>query len=35
MWAETKYIKSPLQEFTDFLAKPFVAEPKMIDQGAY
>ena len=32
LWAETKYIKSPLQEFTDFLAKPYVgAAPKVTD----
>jgi small subunit ribosomal protein S2e len=34
LWAETKYIKSPLQEFTDFLAKPYVGEaPKAYDTG--
>jgi small subunit ribosomal protein S2e len=38
LWAETKYIKSPLQEFTDFLAKPYVgAAPKVAydDAPAY
>jgi small subunit ribosomal protein S2e len=35
LWAETKYTKSPLQEFTDFLAKPFVgAAPKVADYEA-
>jgi len=34
LWAETKYIKSPLQEFTDFLAKPYVGDaPKALDTG--
>lgn len=28
LWAETKYTKAPLQEFTDFLARPYVGEPK-------
>lgn len=37
LWAETKYTKSPLQEFTDFLAKPFVgAAPKAAyDEATY
>jgi small subunit ribosomal protein S2e len=35
LWAETKYTKSPLQEFTDFLAKPFMgAAPKVADYEA-
>ncbi len=29
LWAETKYTKAPLQEFTDFLARPYVGEPKV------
>mmetsp|Transcript_15821 Transcript_15821/g.13835 ORF Transcript_15821/g.13835 Transcript_15821/m.13835 type:complete len:281 (-) Transcript_15821:272-1114(-) len=28
LWRETKYTKSPLQEFTDFLAKPVYGEAK-------
>jgi small subunit ribosomal protein S2e len=36
LWAETKYTKSPLQEFTDFLAKPAVAAaPKVDYEAAY
>jgi len=31
LWAETKYTKSPLQEFTDFLAKPAVAAAPKVD----
>lgn len=26
LWRESKYSKAPFQEFTDFLAKPFVSE---------
>ena len=29
MWRETRYAMGPYQEYTDFLAKPMVAEPKM------
>ena len=32
LWRETKYIKSPIQEFTDLLAKPFVGDaPKAVE----
>lgn len=34
LWAETKYTKSPLQEFTDFLAKPAVAAAPKVDYDA-
>jgi len=34
LWAETKYTKSPLQEFTDFLAKPAVAAAPKVDYEA-
>lgn len=26
LWRETKFVKSPMQEFTDFLAKPVIAD---------
>ena len=26
LWRETKFQKSPMQEFTDFLAKPVIAD---------
>jgi small subunit ribosomal protein S2e len=36
LWAETKYTKAPLQEFTDFLAKPTLGDaPKAADYAAY
>ncbi|GBF93682.1 40S ribosomal protein S2 [Raphidocelis subcapitata] len=36
LWQETKYTKAPLQEFTDFLAKPYVGDaPKAADYAAY
>jgi small subunit ribosomal protein S2e len=28
LWKETKFKKSPLQEYTDLLAKPYVAEKR-------
>jgi len=32
LWRETKYIKSPIQEFTDLLAKPYVSDaPKAVE----
>jgi small subunit ribosomal protein S2e len=30
LWAKTRFSKSPLQEFTDFLAKPILGETKAI-----
>uniref|UniRef100_A0A061RGC7 Small ribosomal subunit protein uS5 n=1 Tax=Tetraselmis sp. GSL018 TaxID=582737 RepID=A0A061RGC7_9CHLO len=29
MWRETRFVSTPYQEFTDFLAKPLVSEPKL------
>ena len=26
LWRETKFQKSPMQEFTDFLARPIIAD---------
>lgn len=31
LWKGTTYTKAPLQEFTDFLAKPTIEAPKQID----
>lgn len=28
LWTATRYQKSPLQEFTDFLAKPMIGDSK-------
>ena len=28
LWTATRYTKSPMQEFTDFLAKPIIGEAK-------
>ena len=28
LWKETRYTKSPMQEFTDFLAKPTIGDFK-------
>ena len=30
LWRETRFQKSPLQEFTDFLAKPIVGDFKAV-----
>lgn len=30
LWPRTRFAKSPLQEFTDFLAKPLLGEAKAI-----
>ena len=39
LWRETKFQKSPMQEFTDFLAKPVIADvgakPGILDCNAY
>jgi len=35
LWIETKYTKSPLQEFTDFLAKPTYGAAKAYAEEAY
>ena len=31
LWKSTQYTKAPLQEFTDFLAKPTIDAPKPVD----
>lgn len=31
LWKSTQYSKAPLQEFTDFLAKPTIDAPKPVD----
>ena len=31
LWRETRFQKSPLQEFTDFLAKPIVGDFKAVN----
>ena len=33
LWKSTQYTKAPLQEFTDFLAKPTIDAPKAIDSA--
>jgi small subunit ribosomal protein S2e len=35
LWTATRYTKSPMQEFTDFLAKPMVGEAKPAPEFAY
>jgi small subunit ribosomal protein S2e len=35
LWKEDKFKKSPLQEYTDLLAKPYVAEKKPAAAPAY
>jgi small subunit ribosomal protein S2e len=35
LWRETKYTKPPVQEFTDFLAKPIIGEAKPAAELAY
>ena len=31
LWRDQPYTKAPLQEFTDFLAKPTIEAPKPVD----
>lgn len=31
LWRASQYTKAPLQEFTDFLAKPTIDAPKPVD----
>lgn len=31
LWKASQYTKAPLQEFTDFLAKPTIDAPKPVD----
>lgn len=33
LWKDTKFKKSPLQEYTDLLAKPYVAEKRQVEQN--
>ncbi len=35
LWRESKYTKAPFQEFTDFLAKPYLGEAKAAEAYAY
>lgn len=35
LWFETKFAKTPMQEFTDFLAKPYKPYEAVEDKGAY
>ena len=32
LWRETRYTKSPMQEFTDFLAKPAIGDVKPVGE---